>query len=83
MRPTLLKRFRSREKNREYILAGEVDEVPIEGADLGNSPSQIILKGDSYFRGKTVVHRTTAGVTGTATALERADEVILGSFCHG
>lgn len=69
-----------KEKNRGYILVGEVDEVPIEGADLGNSPSQIILKGESYFKGKTVVHRTTAGVTGTATALERADDVILGSF---
>ena len=64
----------------EFILVGEVNEVPIEGADLGNSPSHIILKGKDYFKDKVVVHRTTAGVTGTATALERADEVLLGSF---
>lgn len=64
----------------EFILAGEVDEVPIEGADLGNSPTEIVLKGEAYFSKKTVVHRTTAGVTGASAALERADEVLLGSF---
>ncbi|MFH1487377.1 MAG: 2-phosphosulfolactate phosphatase [Pseudomonadota bacterium] len=64
----------------EWILVGEVNEVPLRGADLGNSPSEIILKGEEYFRGKTVLHRTTAGVTGAAAALSRADEVLLGSF---
>lgn len=67
-------------ENPEYILAGEVDEVPIQGGDLSNSPSGILLKGKGFFRGRTVVHRTTAGVTGAALALERADEVLLGSF---
>ena len=69
-----------KKRHPEFILVGEVNEVPIEGADLGNSPSHIILKGKDYFKDKVVVHRTTAGVTGTATALERADEVLLGSF---
>jgi 2-phosphosulfolactate phosphatase len=64
----------------ELVLVGEVNEVPIEGADLGNSPSEILLKSEGFFRNKTVLHRTTAGVTGAAAALERADEVILGSF---
>jgi hypothetical protein len=64
----------------ELVLVGEVNEVPIEGADLGNSPSEILLKSEGFFRNKTVIHRTTAGVTGAAAALERADEVILGSF---
>ncbi|MCJ7593820.1 MAG: 2-phosphosulfolactate phosphatase [Desulfobacterales bacterium] len=64
----------------EFILAGEVNEVPIEGADLGNSPSEIVLKGEDYFKGRTVVHRTTAGVTGAAAALSGAEEVFLGSF---
>jgi 2-phosphosulfolactate phosphatase len=64
----------------EFVLVGEVNEVPLEEADLGNSPSEILLKGESFFRDKTVIHRTTAGVTGAAEALERADEVILGSF---
>jgi 2-phosphosulfolactate phosphatase len=64
----------------EYVLIGEVNEIPIEGADLSNSPSEIILKGRSFFKGKTVVHRTTAGVTGALAALDKADEVLLGSF---
>ena len=55
---------------------GEVNEVPIEGADLGNSPSEIVLRGQDYFRDKVVVHRTTSGVTGASDALEKADEVL-------
>lgn len=64
----------------DYVLVGEVNEVPIEGGDLGNSPSRIIEKGAHLFRNKTVIHRTTAGVTGATAAFQRADEVILGSF---
>ena len=70
----------TKKKHPEFILVGELNEVPLENADLGNSPSQIILKGEAWFKGKTVVHRTTAGVTGAAAALEGAEEVILGSF---
>jgi 2-phosphosulfolactate phosphatase len=70
----------TKKEHPEIILVGELNEVPLENADVGNSPSQIILKGEAWFRGKTVVHRTTAGVTGVAAALERDTEVILGSF---
>lgn len=64
----------------DVILVGEVNEVPIEGSDMGNSPSEIILRGETFFRDKTVVHRTTSGATGATAALENADEVLLGSF---
>jgi 2-phosphosulfolactate phosphatase len=67
-------------ENPEFILVGEINEVPMKGADFGNSPSQIIQKGESYFKDKTVVHRTTAGVTGVSSAYDKADEIILGSF---
>ena len=67
-------------ENPGFILVGEVDEVPLEGSEVGNSPSHIILKGDPYFRDKTVIHRTTSGVTGVSSAYDRADEIILGSF---
>ena len=67
-------------ENPNFILVGEVDEVPIEGGELGNSPSHIILKGEPFFKDKTVIHRTTAGVTGVASALVKSDQVILGSF---
>ena len=67
-------------ENPGFVLIGEVNETPIEGADLGNSPTHIIQKGEAFFRRKTVVHRTTAGVAGASAAFKRADEVILGSF---
>jgi 2-phosphosulfolactate phosphatase len=67
-------------KNPEYILVGEIDEIPMKGSEIGNSPSHIILKGEPYFRDKTVIHRTTAGVTGVSLAYDTADEITLGSF---
>jgi 2-phosphosulfolactate phosphatase len=69
-----------KQEHPDYILAGEINEVPIEGGDLGNSPSRIIQKGATYFEGRTIIHRTTAGVTGAAAALQRHSEVILGAF---
>jgi len=67
-------------ENPEWVLVGEVNEVPLKDADMGNSPTHIIQKGETFFRGRTVVHRTTAGVTGVEAAAGTADEVILGSF---
>ncbi len=67
-------------ENPEWVLVGEVNEVPLKDADMGNSPTHIIQKGEAFFRGRTVIHRTTAGVTGIDAASDRADEVILGSF---
>jgi 2-phosphosulfolactate phosphatase len=69
-----------KQANPHFILVGEVNEVPMQGAELGNSPSHIILEGEPFFKDKTVIHRTTAGVTGVASAFEKTDQVILGSF---
>ena len=71
---------RFKKNNPEWILVGEINEVPLEDGDLENSPSAIMEKGSAFFGGKTVIHRTTAGVTGVASAVKPADEVILGSF---
>ena len=71
---------RLKRANPAFVLVGEVNEVPIEGADLGNSPTHTIQKGSSFFKGKTVIHRTTAGVTGATAAAGHAQQVILGSF---
>jgi 2-phosphosulfolactate phosphatase len=62
------------------VLVGEINEEPIEGFDLTNSPSLILAGGRALFEGRTVVHRTTSGVTGALTALERCDEVLLASY---
>ena len=67
-------------ENPSFILVGEVDEVPIEGGDLTNSPSQILKRGEEFFKGRTVIHRTTAGVVGARAAWRAGAEVLLGSF---
>jgi len=62
------------------LLSGEFKGIPIEGFDLGNSPSEILRRGASYFKGKTVVQRTSSGVQGVLAALESAEEVLLASY---
>jgi 2-phosphosulfolactate phosphatase len=62
------------------VLVGERDGLPIPGFDLTNSPFLIMKKGRPFFNQKKVVHRTTSGVTGALSALERSDEVLLASF---
>ena len=72
--------FALRERDPELILVGEVKGVPVEGFDLGNSPSQILKLGSGFFRNKRVVQRTSSGVQGALAALEMADELLLGSY---
>jgi 2-phosphosulfolactate phosphatase len=64
----------------DIVLAGEVNEQLIPGFDLGNSPSELIKKPKGFLKGKMVVQRTTAGVTGVINALGQTELVILGSF---
>ena len=73
---------RCRRMRGDAILVGEQNEVPIEGFDLTNSPRLIMEKGSEYFEGRTVIHRTTSGVTGALAALERSDEVLLASYVN-
>ena len=72
--------FVLKEKNSELVLIGEVGGIPIDGFDLGNSPSEILKKGTAFFEGKTVVQRTSSGVQGVLTALDVADEVLPASY---
>jgi 2-phosphosulfolactate phosphatase len=67
-------------KDPSLILTGEVSGIPIEGFDFGNSPSQLLRQQPGLFNGKTVVQRTSSGVQGALITLERADEVLLGSY---
>jgi 2-phosphosulfolactate phosphatase len=72
--------FALKEKKSQLVLIGEVGGIPIEGFDLGNSPSEILKKGAAFFDGKTVVQRTSSGVQGVLTALDVADEVLPASY---
>ncbi len=64
------------------ILIGEKDGRFIEGFDLLNSPSHIMAQGKNYFENRTVVHRTTSGVTGAVAAMSHSDEVLLASYVN-
>jgi 2-phosphosulfolactate phosphatase len=59
---------------------GEVGGIPIKGFDVGNSPSEILRKGPQFFKGRTVLQRTSSGVQGALLALNVAEEVLLGSY---
>lgn len=56
------------------FLAGEVDALPIDGFDFGNSPAQIAGRD---FTGKTIVHRTTNGTKMAIAALAHASMVLV------
>ncbi|MCU0596416.1 MAG: 2-phosphosulfolactate phosphatase [Desulfobacterota bacterium] len=70
--------FALKETDKDLILVGEVSGIPIKGFDFGNSPSEILKKDPSFFKGRTVLQRTSSGVQGALLALNVADEVLLG-----
>jgi 2-phosphosulfolactate phosphatase len=72
--------FALKEKDRNLILVGEVSGIPIKGFDVGNSPSEILRKGPQFFKGRTILQRTSSGVQGALLALNVAEEVLLGSY---
>ena len=72
--------FALKSLDQALLLSGEVSGIPIEGFDWGNSPGEILERGAPYFKGKTVVQRTSSGVQGVLAALEGADEVLLAGY---
>jgi len=62
----------------EYILLGERNEKKMPGFDFGNSPTHIL---NEDFRGKTLVHTTSAGTQGLVQA-KSASEILTGSFVN-
>src|SRR3954470_6141507 len=50
-----------RDRDPVYLVAGEVKGVKVDGFDLGNSPADIVAKGETFFRGRRVAVRSSAG----------------------
>src|SRR5258705_5458953 len=69
-----------RERDPDYLVAGEVKGVKVEGFDLGNSPADIVSKGEAFFRNRRVAVRSSAGTQGVLAAAAHAEQVILGSY---
>jgi 2-phosphosulfolactate phosphatase len=62
------------------LVAGEVKGRKVDGFDVGNSPADIMTKGEPFFKGRRVVARSSAGTQGVLAAASRARQVILGSY---
>jgi 2-phosphosulfolactate phosphatase len=69
-----------RDGDPDYLVAGEVKGVKVEGFDLGNSPADIVSKGESFFRGRRIAARSSAGTQGVLAAMAHAEHIILGSY---
>lgn len=62
-------------KNPSLLLAGEIDALPIDGFDFGNSPHEIR---QADVHGRTLVQRTTNGVIATLAARNSAAVLVAG-----
>lgn len=69
-----------RDRDPDYLVAGEVKGLKVEGFDLGNSPADIVAKGEAFFRNRRVAVRSSAGTQGVLAAAANATQVILGSY---
>jgi len=69
-----------RDRDPDYLVAGEVKGVKVERFDLGNSPADIVAKGEAFFRNRRVAVRSSAGTQGVLAAAANAEQVILGSY---
>jgi 2-phosphosulfolactate phosphatase len=69
-----------RRDDSSYLVAGEVGGIKVDGYDLGNSPSEIMEKGERYFRGRKVVLRSSSGTQGAIAVAGRAEELIVASY---
>ncbi|MBE0654915.1 MAG: 2-phosphosulfolactate phosphatase [Bacteroidales bacterium] len=72
------KAFELKEKNPDFILAGERNEQKVPGFDFGNSPSQLL---NTDLHDKTLIHTTSAGTQGLVNAMN-ADEILTGAFVN-
>jgi 2-phosphosulfolactate phosphatase len=70
--------YRLKRENPDFILMGERKGYIQPGFQFGNSPSQIM---GFDFKGKTVIHTTTAGTNALINA-KGADEILTGSFVN-
>jgi 2-phosphosulfolactate phosphatase len=75
---TVEEAFRLKEQFPNYLLAGEVKGLPIEGFDLDNSPVSLMSKD---VMGKSMVQKTTNGVKATLHSLH-AEHLFVTGFSN-
>ena len=62
----------------DWILVAERDGKPVDGADFGNSPSEIL---NADLKGRTLIHATSAGTRGLVAA-DEAEATLTGAFIN-
>lgn len=75
---TLDDAFRLKRQFPEFILAGEIQGLPIAGFDLDNSPVRLQ---NADLRGKFLIQKTTNGVKATLNSLN-ADHIFVTGFTN-
>ena len=70
--------YRLKQSHPDYILMGERNENKIPGFDFGNSPTHIL---NENFKGKTLVHTTSAGTQGLVNA-KKSSDLLTGAFVN-
>ncbi|MCX7727940.1 MAG: 2-phosphosulfolactate phosphatase [Bacteroidia bacterium] len=65
-------------KEKNYLIAGEKNGIPVEGFDFGNSPLEFL---NDNIKNKDIVITTTNGTQAIHTA-KNAGEIIIGSFLN-
>ncbi|MBF5056858.1 phosphoric monoester hydrolase, partial [Alcanivorax sp. 521-1] len=70
--------FQLRETYRDGLLVGEIQALPIDGFDHGNSPWEIR---HTDVRGRYLIMRTTNGVTATLRARD-SQQVLVGALAN-
>lgn len=70
--------FQLKMKNPDFLLAGEVNGLPIKGFDLDNSPYNMRSKN---VAGKTLIQKTTNGVQATLQCLS-SDHVFVTGYTN-
>jgi 2-phosphosulfolactate phosphatase len=71
--------FALREQMPAALLLGEVDGLPIEGFDFGNSPAALADAGYPVH-GRRLIQRTSHGTQGVVRSI-RANPLLASSFC--
>jgi 2-phosphosulfolactate phosphatase len=72
--------FEFRRRYPHYLIAGEIGGKQVDGFDLGNSPTEIIERGERYFKGRKVVLRSSAGTQGATTLKANVQEIIVTGY---
>lgn len=69
--------FNLKKRFPDALISGEVDGYPVEGFDLGNSPSALI---GSDLSGKRLIQRTSAGTQGVIRS-SQANNILATGLC--